>query len=184
LSRGNVNGNDRWIGTGYVVMLTNSQNDIYPLYRFTVSCPVMTTNPAELFYNNSFNNFTNNFFNFLLYPTSGSHLMDGVVHLRVRAFDVNGALIGDPTSTNRFNNVYTNALFGIPVETGLIFYSNTVPASVEVEMGVLEDKTLQHAESLNASLTAQTNYLAQHAGQVHIFRQRVPIRNVDPTAYQ
>jgi hypothetical protein len=28
-----------------------------------------------------------------------------------------------------------------------------------------------------------TTYLALHAGQVHIFRQSVPIRNVDPTAY-
>jgi hypothetical protein len=50
-------------------------------------------------------------------------------------------------------------------------------------MGVLEDRTLQHAESL---LTAadQMNYLSNHVGQVHIFRQRIPIRNVDPTAYQ
>jgi hypothetical protein len=28
------------------------------------------------------------------------------------------------------------------------------------------------------------NYLTNYAGQVHIFRQRIPIRNVDPTAYQ
>jgi hypothetical protein len=41
---------------------------------------------------------------------------------------------------------------------------------------------LQHAESLNGS--AITNYLAGHVGQVHIFRQHIPIRNVDPTAYQ
>ena len=178
LSRGNVNGSDSWIGTGYAVTLTNSQNDLYPLYRFTTNYPTMTPNLASLFYNN--------FLNFL-YSTNynyGSHLIDGVVHLRARAFDANGAMIGDPNSTNRYNNVFTNILTGIPGETGLIFYSNAVPSSVEVEMGVLEDKTLQHAESLNGLLTAQTNYLAQHAGQVHIFRQRILIRNVDPAAYQ
>lgn len=184
LSRGNLNGSDSWIGTGYAVLGTNSENDLYPLYRFTASCPVMVTNPAELFYNNSLNNFTNNFSNFLLYPASGSHLMDGVVHLRVRAFDPSGTWINDPNSTNRYNNV-TNFPINIPGETGVFFYSNSVPASIEIEMGVVEDKTLQHAESLiPAGNTAVINYLAQHAGQVHIFRQRVPIRNIDPSAYQ
>jgi hypothetical protein len=181
LSRGNVNGSDSWIGTGYAVTGTNSQGDLYPLYRFTASCPVMATNPAELFYNSPLNNLTNNFANFLLYPTSGSHLMDGVVHLRVRAFDSNGTWINDPNSTNRYNNV-TNFFINVPGEEGVFFYSNTVPAFVEIEMGVLEDKTLEHAESLSG--TALTSYLTNHVGQVHIFRQRVPIRNVDPTAYQ
>jgi len=78
--------------------------------------------------------------------------------------------------------VYTNFLALVPGETGLSFYSNAVPASVEIEMGVLEDRTLQHAEALNAA--NQMTYLSNHVGQVHIFRQRVPIRNVDPTAYQ
>jgi type II secretory pathway pseudopilin PulG len=172
LSRGNVNGGDNWIGTGYTVVATNSQNDLYPLYRFTTNYPTMTTNPASLFYAN--------FLNFLLYPTNYSHLMNGVVHLRVRTYDVNGTLIGNPTIVLPAN-IYTNVLPGVPGEAGVSFYSNAVPASVEVEMGVLEDSALQHAESLNSSVL--TNYLAQHAGQVHIFRQSVPIRNVDPTAY-
>jgi hypothetical protein len=61
--------------------------------------------------------------------------------------------------------------------------SNTVPASVEVNLGVLEDGILQRAESLPPG-AAQVNYLSNHVGQVHLFRQRVLIRNVDPTAYQ
>ena len=51
-------------------------------------------------------------------------------------------------------------------------------------MGVLEDRTLQRAESLSASPAAEDKYLAQQAGAVHIFRQRVSIPNVDPSAYQ
>jgi hypothetical protein len=66
---------------------------------------------------------------------------------------------------------------------GFTFYSNAVPASVELQMGVLEDRTLQRAESLPFQLFAQTNYLAQQSGHVHLFRQRVTIPNVDPTAY-
>jgi prepilin-type N-terminal cleavage/methylation domain-containing protein len=174
LSRGNVNGGDNWIGTGYAVITNSPDGSLYSLYRYTTNYPTMTTDPVQLF---------NNYYtNSLLYPTNGSHLMDGVVHLRVRAYDVNGALIGGPTTVIPAD-IYTNMLPGVPGETGVSFYSNAVPASVEVEMGVLEDSTLQHAEALNASYTAQTNYLAQHAGQVHIFRESIPIRNVDPTAY-
>ncbi|MGD1090175.1 MAG: prepilin-type N-terminal cleavage/methylation domain-containing protein [Verrucomicrobiota bacterium] len=172
LSRGNVNGGDNWIGTGYAVITNSPDGSLYSLYRFTTNYPTMATDPVLLFYNY----YTNS----LLYPTNGSHLMDGVVHLRVRAYDVNGALIGNPTIVLPAN-IYTNGMSGVPGETGLLFYSNAVPASVEVEMGVLEDSTLQHAESLNGS--AMTTYLELHAGQVHIFRQSVPIRNVDPTAY-
>jgi prepilin-type N-terminal cleavage/methylation domain-containing protein len=174
LSRGNLNGSDRWIGVGYSVMGTNSQNDLYPLYRFTTNYPVMTVNPEGLFYTN--------FYNFLIAPTNYSHLIDGVVHLRVRAFDSNGALI-----TNNFPNtggsyvICTNYLPSVPGEVGLSFYSNALPSSVEVELGVLEDRTLQRAESLPN--VAQLNYLSNHVGQVHVFRQRVWIRNVDPSAY-
>jgi type II secretory pathway pseudopilin PulG len=182
LSRGNVNGGDSWIGTGYAVLATNLQNDLYPLYRFTTNYPIMAADPIQLFYTNALNNLSNNFLNFLASPmNNGSHLMDGVVHLRVQAFDINGVLI----NTNRAN-ITTNLLAGVPGEVGVWFYSNAVPASVEIEMGVFEDSTLQHAEGLPnlPPVYAQSNYLSNHVGQVHIFRQRIRIRNVDPTAYQ
>ena len=67
-------------------------------------------------------------------------------------------------------------------QAGFYTSSNAVPASVEVELGVLEDSTLQRAESLSGA--AQLNYLSNHIGQVHLFRQRVMIRNVDPAVYQ
>jgi hypothetical protein len=68
-------------------------------------------------------------------------------------------------------------------------YSNAVPAAVELQMGLIEDRTLQRAESLGNGQfpylnTAQRNYLAQQSGHVHLFRQRVSIPNADPTAYQ
>ncbi len=68
--------------------------------------------------------------------------------------------------------------------TGFEMFSNTLPASVQIEMGVLEDRALQRAESLSVSATAQAGYLAGRAGQVHVFRQRVLIPNADPSAYQ
>ena len=109
-----------------------------------------------------------------------SHLMDGVVDLTVRAFDPNGAWM-TAGSTNAQNVTFLPVTLGVG---GFFMYSNTLPASVEIEMGVLEDRTLQRAGSLSASSTAQASYLQRQAGAVHIFRQRVSIPNVDPSAYQ
>ena len=63
-------------------------------------------------------------------------------------------------------------------------FSNTLPASVEIEMAALEDRALQRASTWPNNSAGQSNYLAQQAGRVHIFRQRVTVPNVDPAAYQ
>ena len=177
--------NRTWTGVGYVVD-TSSSSPINPLYRFSMSTNVMAADPVVLF--NIFTNFvaTSAF-------TNMSHLVDGVVNLRVRAYDTNGYWMTNTTEiyggqfvTNR------NVLFSAPVlgEVGFYMYSNTVPASVEMELDVLEDRTLQRAESLPNNvpvpppLDRRTLYLQDHAGQVHVFRQRAWIRNVDPSAYQ
>ena len=174
--------NQTWTGTGYVVG-TGSVSDINPLYRFSMSTNVASADPWWLFYhftNDVANDIANNSF------TNMSRLMDGVVHLTVRAFDVNGGWMtnqlvfsGNQAATNR-NTFYLQPALG---EVGFQMFSNTLPASVEIQMGVLEDRTLQRAESI-PDLTAQSNYLAQQSGKVHIFRQRVSIPNVDPAAYQ
>jgi prepilin-type N-terminal cleavage/methylation domain-containing protein len=180
LSSANVNGSPSWIGTGYAVTTNSPDGALYPLYRFSMTTNAMNGVACQSGLYNAFVSipFTNS--------SVWSHLMDGVVELRVRAYDPNGmwmttnVYVFGQTTTN--NNVcFLPTIWG---ETGFYMFSNTVPASVEIEMGVLEDRTLQRAESLSGSYLAQTNYLAGHAGQVHIFRQRAWIRNVDPSAYQ
>ena len=182
LSRGNQNGVPTWYGVGYAVAATNASGGLYPLYRFATNHPVASANPVFIF--------TNDFLVFLGNVSGGSHLMDGVVALTVRAYDVNGgpmttniACSGGLSVTNQ-NVLYFPS--GPPAlgETGFIMFSNTLPASVEIEMGVLEDRALQRADSLNFNFLAQSNYLAGCAGAVHIFRQRVSIPNVDPAAYK
>jgi hypothetical protein len=182
ISRQNLNGRDSWVGTGYTVVATNA-SPLFPLYRFTTNSPVSTTSPSNLF--SAFilaiqaSVYTN---------TGWSHLIDGVVDLRVHPFDVNGYQM-----TNSFNSTlnitYTN-VFVPPQppappwgENTYYFFSNTIPASVEVQMGTLEDRVLQRAESLPAQSTVQSNYLSQQVAHVRVFRQRVLIPNVDPTAY-
>jgi prepilin-type N-terminal cleavage/methylation domain-containing protein len=169
--------NQTWTGVGYVVA-NSPQGDLYSLYRFSATTNTQSAgDPAAMLFN-IFN--TNS-------VTSMSHLMDGVVALTVRAYDINGGLMngkivfaGGQFTTNR-NVYYLPSTLG---QTGFYMFSNTLPASVEIEMGALEDRTLQRADSLSGSSVAQSNYLSNAAGQVHIFRQRVSIPNVDPAAYQ
>jgi prepilin-type N-terminal cleavage/methylation domain-containing protein len=167
--------NTKWTGVGYVVDNTNSSS-LFPLYRFYAETNLQS-NPVYLF---------DNFFNAVAASqwTNMSRLLDGVVHLTVHAYDNSGTAInnsGLPPYNSALNTYFLPATaFG---EAQLYMFSNTVPASVELELGVLEDQVLQHAESLPTTLL-QSNYLAGQSGSVHLFRQRVSIPNFDPTAYQ
>jgi prepilin-type N-terminal cleavage/methylation domain-containing protein len=184
LSRGNAGGVPTWYGVGYAVATNAPPGALYSLYRFATNHPVAAIDPAFIF-NNDFGNFLTNI-------TSGSHLLDGVVALTVRAYDVNGgqmtaniAYSGGQYVTNKNVFYFPSPPFPPPSgQVGFIMFSNTLPASVEIEMGVLEDRALQRAGSLSGSFSAQAGYLAGAAGQVHVFRQRVSIPNVDPAAYQ
>ena len=177
LSKDNINGVPSWIGTGYSVSTNLPDGTLYPLYRFYMTTNASSGQPGMLgIYTNFIAfNYTNS--------TQWSHLMDGVVDLTARAYDTNGVWMTNgyayPFSFHVQNVGFYGTFLG---EQECNFYSNAVPASVQIEMGTLEDRTLAHAESLSGA--SQTNYLSNAAGQVHIFRKRVWIRNLDPTAYQ
>ena len=166
--------NTTWTGTGYIVD-TTSTNYFNPLYRFSITTNVMARNVPAMLYTNFMNaSFTNM-----------SHLMDGVMHLTVRAYDPNGYWMTNTIEINGGRFVTNrNVQFLLPAlgEVGFYMFSNTLPASVEIQLGLLEDRTLQRAQSISG--LTQSNYLAGRAGQVHLFRQRFPIRNVDPSAYR
>lgn len=188
LGRGNLNGRPTWFGTGYTVnpLATNS---LYPLYRFYMTTNIEASpNPAALFTNFMASLAANAFTN-----AGWSHLLDGVVDLRVRAYDTHGLWMTNGY-TFGYTNVAKNVFFLPPAlgECGFYLFSNTLPASVDIELGVLEDRALQRAESLGVAaqppsptvVPAQWQYLQDQAGKVHIFRQHVNIPSVDPSAYQ
>jgi hypothetical protein len=174
--------NTKWTAVGYVVNATNA-TPLYPLYRFYAETNI-TASPYMLYAE------------FMTAVNQGqwtnmSHVLDGVVSLTARPYDVRGIWM---TNTYEWHAVemYTNpnVLFAQPTwgEVGCYMMSNTIPAAVDLQLGVLEDRTLQRAQSLANGLgrglsAAQSNYLAQQSGHVQIFRQRVTIPNVDPSAY-
>jgi len=171
--------NTKWTSTAYIVD-TTSANPLFPLYRFYAETNTVNS-PLTLY---------SQFVTQIQQPQWStnsacfSHLIDGVVHLTVHAYDTNGTWInngGFIAYTNAQNTYFYQLAYGEPQ---FLMVSNTVPAAVEFEMGVLEDRARARAQSLSQSYAAQTNYLAGQAGAVHVFRQRVNIPNVDPSAYQ
>lgn len=177
LGKDNLNGVPSWVGTGYSVNTNLADGTLYPLYRFYMTEPVSLGpyGPSTIF--NTYANFQ------YTDSTNWSHLMDGVVNFTARAYDTNGILMtngyADPQDLHVRFVRFSPDLYGV---TDCVFYSNAVPASVQIELGTIEDRALQHAEGLTG--LNQSNYLSNAIGQVHLFRQRVWIRNVDPTAYQ
>ena len=69
-------------------------------------------------------------------------------------------------------------------EYNYAFYSNIVPAYVEIELGILETAALERYRAFGPGTVAANNYLMNHPGAVHFFRQRIPIRSYDPSAPQ
>ena len=130
-----------------------------------------------------------------------ARIADGVVHLRVRAFAKNGCLIvtnaflpgtngvfaimPPPLTGPRYTNVWDTNLYGSVLDQDqsyAYFMNDAVPAYVEIELGILEPQVLKKYRSIPIA-SVQRQYLFNHAAEVHIFRQRVPIANVNFAAY-
>jgi hypothetical protein len=177
LSKGNINGVPSYIGTGYSVNTNLPDGTLYPLYRFYMTTNAQSGNAGQLGLYAAFQP--------LQYTNSAvwSHLMDGVVNLTARCYDTNGVWMTNgyvnPLNIPVRNVTFIQSTYG---EVACVFYSNAVPASVQFEIGTMEDRTLEHAESLSG--LNQSNYLANAVGQVHLFVRRVWIRNLDLSAYQ
>ncbi len=108
--------------------------------------------------------------------------MDGVIDFHINAFDTSGNLFKIRTSGTIINTNSLNDLSGRLLLC--LQWHQPCPAFVEVELGVIEDRTLARYNALSNNPTVSLNYLQNHAGQVHIFRQRIPIRNVNSAGYQ
>lgn len=111
-------------------------------------------------------------------------VMDGVVHLRFRLYDHLGRIIEPfPLGGAPYSNLLA-AVFYEPdgALARHIYYTDALPAHVEIELGVLERRAVERARALPPATADQ--FLANRANQVHIFRQRVPLRHADPATFQ
>jgi hypothetical protein len=194
-----VRENQIWTGVGYFVRTNRIDDPELPggvgpagtLYRFETNDTVALfhANPGGLF--DGFNLARSG--DPLKTATNGvSKVVEGVVHFRIRPFDTSGWIIPrNPLYSNVYNLpafASSNLLIDFNYQSysgeyGLYsFYSNAVPAAVEMELGVLEQQVYDQYKSIPI-LSAQQKFLTNQAPHVHLFRQHIPIRTVDPTAY-
>jgi hypothetical protein len=197
--------NQTWTGIGYFVRTNRLDDPALPggfgpvgtLFRFETnnSLSQFEQNPGALYA--GFNLARNN----LTVSNGVSRVLDGVIHFRIRPFDLSGwVLTNNPTyASNEFawlncpalvrtNLILNPFFFPESGEIGLYsFFSNAVPASVEVELGMLEQRAYEQYKSLPTPIARYrylTNELTGVISKVHVFRQNIPVRNVDPSAYR
>jgi hypothetical protein len=207
--------NQSWIGIGYCVRTNDSTGRLWlpevspgklgagTLYRFATStnnlrADGLRSDPSQLYVD-----FRNACVPGAAASTNATRICDGVVHFRLRAFATNGfPLFGDSLNLANTNACFrTNSLtlgYSLVRQTlavpnldypdnwsGLYFASNAVPATVEMELGLLEQSAWDRYNSIGND-AARLAYIQREdiSSRVHLFRQRIPIRNVDPLPYQ
>lgn len=173
-----------WTGTGYRVI--NAANGVGTLARFStnrLSSQFVSNVTLSAFFNAPTN---------ALQP-----IANGIVHLRVVAYDSQGNpfQVDDTrhahirefgTIDNRnvqqiwLNNASPDGPANVFLtedrwgQTDARFASNALPAYLDVELGVLEPAALEQFRSFPTPNSARA-FLRERAGQVHLFRQRIPI---------
>lgn len=206
--------NQTWTGTGYCVRDSDGQGGLQAasgvgtLYRYSASLPVLfwdSTNPSNP--TNGLPQNPNSLYTDFVYwaNKSGPNIIsnrvcDGIVSFRLRAFAVNGFPIYSPGAgttpafrANAANAGYSplSQAYARPSMTSadgydlLYTWGTAVPASVELELGMLEPRTFSRYNSIPDPV-ARRNYFQREetSSRLQVFRHRVPVRNVDPAAYQ
>lgn len=155
--------NKLWQGVGYFVNVTNNSG-VGTLYRY-----VWTTNHsgAKFLYNDFLNEKARIQSDPSLFGTFKTHrVADGIVHLEAHFYDDTGVIYQNIISTNiiKFNNF-------------ALFTGNALPFTVEIEIGVLEPPVLDRIKGMPGASVRAFLEDERRAGQVHLFRQRIPVRS-------
>ena len=178
-----------WKCTGYFVRATAEpsrgmvprpadailwQQGVGSLYRFEMKMNYLRMDNEFL---------QTNIANFFVNPTTGStvddpsasrdfssvqRVADGIMHMRVGCY-TNGALV---PFVDTFNNI---TLRDNDPADFVTLTNGQSPSHITIEMGVLEPKTLGLARAIPGGVGA-SNILRRAAGNVLMFRQRVPVR--------
>lgn len=172
--------NDTWTATGYYI--DQKQAGLGTLYRFSTNGPWY-----EVF---AFNNFSNWWRSFTNGTADGHRVTDGVVHFKVQPYDAKGRIYEPGTWTNSIptNGTVNIGLLinNIRIETdGFAFSGRFTPAYLEVEIGILEPETTRRFNAIAANNPSGAQaFLSQNVGKIHLFRQRIPVRNhTSPPAF-
>ncbi len=133
--------------------------------------------------------------------TKSAPVVDGIVHFRVIAYRADGIplygtnLVGVERDFERYKSTLSvaaaaDAAFAtvvepVPGESVQYLFSDLsfpqAPAMLEIEMGIIEPQLLKQYTSIAEAQPAEGGrFLARNAGKIHLFRQRIPLRNAPP----
>jgi prepilin-type N-terminal cleavage/methylation domain-containing protein len=129
---------------------------------------------------------SNNFYQATLWqpnPPADARLVEGVVHFRFQAFDTNGVLI--PQMDKTLNNTRLRG-YCLPAN------STNLPAYLELELGLIDDKTYANFRSQTnrwmatppSARASAKAFFQSRSKQVHLFRQRIPLRTLPALAFE
>lgn len=180
--------NQTWTGIGYFLAPDTTVTPVNPvgvLTRFEMSDTAAGFAQRPWLLISNFNLASQGFTSY----GSLSKILDGVVHFYFRTCDTNGYWINPSGPPTPIGQIWTHSDWSAnlpiplyPPRADYHFTNNAVPAYVEFELGVMEQGAVDHYKSIPIS-NIQSNYLRLQAGRVHLFRQRVAVRNVDRSAY-
>jgi hypothetical protein len=104
-------------------------------------------------------------------------MADGIVHFRLRPLDLNGRPITNtwPDLTARIERTSVNRVL---VDKYSLFTSNSLPAYLDLEIGILDPAVFQRLKAIPAS-AAQIQFLQRQAGAVQLFHKLIPVRSVE-----
>jgi len=170
--------NDEWVGTIYTI--PNAALGVGTLYVYSTNFPLDPSSFPWVSISNLYRTLQNP-------PLTAYHrVADGIVHLKLLAYDANGLL---------YSNSFGNAFGGLTLfNSGNVgqndfdyYFTNYLPAYLDVELGVLDPRAVAQfrARLANPNLSLLANplawsYLTNHVGTTHLFNQRIPIRNAPP----
>ena len=175
-----------WSALGYRVLdpkdVDSTSLTYGTLYRFSTNFSDFNANVGNEHLTTFFKNPS------VLTNQSLTRVADGVVHFRVVFYDAAGKLIPLPEADGSIyydgSGAATNVPPGVladkfvaalPNEPRVIFLENTLPALIEIELGIMDPQTLEQARSIPD--VNRSAFLAKQASKVHIFRQQIAIRN-------
>jgi hypothetical protein len=164
--------NTTWVGVGYAVSNYPGVN-MGALYRYETNWNAL----APTFTNDLFTSFSLNFVNTNFSTNYWHKVADGVIDMKINAFDQFGNTNND-FLTRSINNVHTIYYLGYPLYPNYDPnpLTNAVPYTVDLEFGILEPDTLVTARGLAGNPTALASFLATNTTpHMEIFRQRVTV---------
>jgi len=178
--------NDMLTAVGY--FLDQKASGVGTLYRFSTNGPWFGTSYSANYLSDWWSKFTNS----SVADPRARRIADGVVHFQVHAYDELGrqydsnwvrSVVGNTNLAPSYIGLLTNSISVQPAGFG--FRGDFSPAYVELEIGMLEPQTTRQFNAIAAAnpAGAQT-FLQAQLGKMHLFRQRIPVRNhTQPPAF-